>query len=59
MYLLCFELVVGTLEFVPDRFQDGSKGSDPNPCPNQYSHFILENILTDCAKGTVHLDPSK
>lgn len=59
MYLLCFELVVCTLEFVPDRFQDGSKGGDPNPCPNQHSHFILENIFTDGAEGTIHLNPTK
>lgn len=59
MYLLYFEVVVCTLEFIPDGFQDGSKGSDPNSCPNQHSHFVLENIFTNCTKRTIHLDPGR
>lgn len=59
LYLFCFEVVVCTLEFVPDGFQDRSKGGDPNSCSNQHSHFILENILTGCAKGTIHFNPGR
>lgn len=58
-YLLCFEAVICIPKFVPDGFQDGSKGGDPNSCSNQHSHFILENILTDSAKRTIHLNPGK
>lgn len=58
-YRLCFELAIILPEFVPDGLQNGSKRSDPNSCSNQHSHFILENILTDGAKGTIHLNPGR
>lgn len=59
VYLLCFEVVICMLKFVPDGFQDRSKGGNPNSCSNQHSHFILENILTDSAKRSIHLDPGR
>lgn len=59
VYRLCFEVVICMPEFVPDGLQNGSKGGDPNSCSNQHSHFILKNILTDSAKGTIHLNPGR
>ena len=59
VYLLCFEVLICMLKFVPDGFQDRSKGGNPNSRSNQHSHFILENILTGSAKRSVHLDPGR
>lgn len=59
VYRFCFEAVICMPEFVPDGLQNGSKGGDPNSCSNQHSHFILKNILTGSAKGTIHLNPGR
>ena len=36
-----------------------AKEVPPTPALTKHSHFILKNILTDSAKGTVHLNPSR
>lgn len=53
-YLPGAQFGVGLLEFIPDRLEDGGKGSDSNACADEHADLIVKHVLAGRAKRPVH-----
>lgn len=58
LYLLGEDLLVLLDVFVPDRLEDGRKGSHADPGAHQHHHLVTEHVLAGRPEGTVNGHPA-